>query len=345
MSWAKLDDQFIYNRKALLAGKDGRMLYLTALCYSAGQLTDGRIDDGLLPMLGALAEVDEARQVAGQLVEIGLFERIEGGYQIHHYSEYNPSAEQVKAQRAADAKRKAEWRQQHRQPDGQYTSEWTDGGTPSGQTSGGTTVPSPSPSPSPYPVPAPDSFARNDSEPETSKSASSAELAGDASETAFATQNEATKTKKPVTAKPKPNALDNVPPRPDQLMYSALVAALGDPLTLSARGVYNKKGKELRDAGVLPEEIPRLVTSHRQRWKNIDVTAHSLAKNLAILRQPIPEAKNNGNGNRPKENIRTGYNRPRDEIENYFAQHGSIPPGCGWRIEISASGDPVLAPG
>ena len=36
MPWARLDDQFIYNQKAILAGKDGRMLYLTAICWSAG---------------------------------------------------------------------------------------------------------------------------------------------------------------------------------------------------------------------------------------------------------------------------------------------------------------------
>lgn len=118
MPWVKLDDQFIFHPKAILAGKDGRALYLTALCYSANQLTDGRIRTGVLPMVARLAEVDDAETVAEHLVDVGLFERADDGYQIHDYHKYNPTAADVKKQRAENAERQAAWRDRNRQPDG-----------------------------------------------------------------------------------------------------------------------------------------------------------------------------------------------------------------------------------
>ena len=40
MSWVKIDDQFFMHPKVIAAGRDARDLYLAALTYTAGQLTD-----------------------------------------------------------------------------------------------------------------------------------------------------------------------------------------------------------------------------------------------------------------------------------------------------------------
>jgi hypothetical protein len=103
VSWVKVDDNFMYNRKVMLAGLEARMLYITSLCHSAHELTDGAIEAGLVPILGALAGVSDVDECAQKLVEVGLWEPTETGYQIHDYHDYNPPAEQVKATRKARA--------------------------------------------------------------------------------------------------------------------------------------------------------------------------------------------------------------------------------------------------
>jgi hypothetical protein len=105
MPWLKMDDQFIFHEKARLVGKEGRNLQVTALCYCAGQLNDGLIRDGLLPTIFALAECDDGPATVERLVEVGMWERVDGGYQIHDYLDYNPSRTQVLAERAAARKR------------------------------------------------------------------------------------------------------------------------------------------------------------------------------------------------------------------------------------------------
>lgn len=103
MPWVKLDDGFPFNRKAIIAGKDGRALYVTALCWTSGQLTDGHIDDAAVPMLAAVSEVADAQATAAHLVDAGLWERVPGGYEIHDYHDYNPSSGEVRAMREARA--------------------------------------------------------------------------------------------------------------------------------------------------------------------------------------------------------------------------------------------------
>lgn len=104
MSWVKIDDGFPFHRKAILAGKDGRALYITALCWSSGQLTDGVIDAAVVPMLCSISDVANAEATAKQLVKVGLWEIVDGDYVIHDYHDYNPDACKVKAIREARAK-------------------------------------------------------------------------------------------------------------------------------------------------------------------------------------------------------------------------------------------------
>lgn len=108
MTWVRLDDGFYRNRKARLAGKDGRALFLASCCYSAAALTDGHISRVDLPVLCADAEVKPS--VAKRLVEVGLWHEVDDGWTIHGYLELNPSKEKVEADRAAAADRTRKWR-------------------------------------------------------------------------------------------------------------------------------------------------------------------------------------------------------------------------------------------
>lgn len=95
MSWVKLDDQFPYHHKIISAGLDGRALYITALCYVANQLTDGFVPQTVIPVLGALAGIEDAKQTASKLLDICLWDACDNGYMIHDYLDYNPTREEV----------------------------------------------------------------------------------------------------------------------------------------------------------------------------------------------------------------------------------------------------------
>ena len=155
MAWIKIDDQFSDHPKVIAAGPLAAWLHICGLTYCGRYLTDGLIPLG---QLRKLADVDNAIELAARLVEVGLWEETEGGFLVHDYLDYNPSAAKVKAERAANARRQADWRGHHR----------TDRGTFSSDTNGSnavtnpvtkeevTTAPSPSPSPSPDPCPSKD---------------------------------------------------------------------------------------------------------------------------------------------------------------------------------------------
>lgn len=97
MSWAKLDDRFPDHPKVVGAGGDAAWLHVCALCYAAGQLTDGFIPESVVPRL---SDRRNPMRLAAKLIAVGLWEPSEGGYQIHDYLEWNPSAEMVRQKRA-----------------------------------------------------------------------------------------------------------------------------------------------------------------------------------------------------------------------------------------------------
>jgi hypothetical protein len=113
VSWARIDDRLHSHPKVLEAGPEAMGLFLLALSWCADYLTDGFVPEIQVKRL--LFVCDDPLAIADRLVSAGLWERADGGYQIHDYLEYNPSAEQVKAERAANAKRQAEWRDRKRQ--------------------------------------------------------------------------------------------------------------------------------------------------------------------------------------------------------------------------------------
>jgi len=103
MAWARIDDNFFSHPKVRKAGKDAVILYMAALCHSNAYMTEGFIADDVLDLIGIQAFQNEPKSSANKLVECGLFIRVEGGYQIHDFLEYNYSRQQIndiKAKRA-----------------------------------------------------------------------------------------------------------------------------------------------------------------------------------------------------------------------------------------------------
>ena len=107
MAWARIDDAFFNHPKVRKAGKDAVIFHMAALCHSNAFTTDGFIANDMLELIAVQAFQRKANGLADRLVECGLWDRIEGGYLIHDYLEYNYSKQQVeeiKSKRSAAGK-------------------------------------------------------------------------------------------------------------------------------------------------------------------------------------------------------------------------------------------------
>jgi hypothetical protein len=93
MSWVKLDDKARGNRKLLRAGAEACWLWTCGLMYCNEQPAR----DGFIPReaVACLYPVRSAGRLAKVLVETGLWEEAEGGFRVHDYHDFQPSAEQA----------------------------------------------------------------------------------------------------------------------------------------------------------------------------------------------------------------------------------------------------------
>lgn len=96
MAWVRLDDQFTDHPKLAAAGPVAGWVYVSGLCYAARYLTDGFVPETI-----ALRFAGSSPEVLANLVECSLLDRVNGGYQIHDFLDYNPPASKVKAERDA----------------------------------------------------------------------------------------------------------------------------------------------------------------------------------------------------------------------------------------------------
>jgi hypothetical protein len=80
MPWVRLDDRFPSHRKVRLLSDSAFRLYVSAICWSAENLTDGVIKTAELRLV---ADVRAARKRTEELVNCGLWQPIDGtGYRI-----------------------------------------------------------------------------------------------------------------------------------------------------------------------------------------------------------------------------------------------------------------------
>ncbi|MFJ6667463.1 hypothetical protein [Streptomyces sp. NPDC091383] len=107
MPWVKLDDRFPSHRKVALLSDRAFRLHVSAICWCAENLTDGRIADRELALV---AKIRGIKATAKVLEDAGLWDRIEGGWEIHDYLDYNPSRDQVLAERKKNAERQEKFR-------------------------------------------------------------------------------------------------------------------------------------------------------------------------------------------------------------------------------------------
>lgn len=108
MPWFKVDDGFWAHPKVLELSSAAGWLWTRAGAYAAQQLTDGRITNATLAMLGS------ASDSADELVAAGLWDVTRGGWQFHDWETYQPTREEVLADRAKTAERMRRYREKRR---------------------------------------------------------------------------------------------------------------------------------------------------------------------------------------------------------------------------------------
>jgi hypothetical protein len=104
VTWAKLDDHFPDHPKVMRAGPDAGWLHVCVICYCARHHTDGFIPKEAVATVSTLREPD---CLAARLVEVGLWHDRGSDYEVHDFLTYNPSREQVFAEREKAKERRA----------------------------------------------------------------------------------------------------------------------------------------------------------------------------------------------------------------------------------------------
>lgn len=94
MAWFKADDQLPFHPKVLAAGNAAMGLWIRAGTWSSSQLTDGFIPTAIASAMANECDADA-------LVDANLWDRVDGGYQFHDWSDFQPSAEEERAKREA----------------------------------------------------------------------------------------------------------------------------------------------------------------------------------------------------------------------------------------------------
>ncbi|MCU1483672.1 MAG: hypothetical protein JWN67_418 [Actinomycetia bacterium] len=110
MTWAKLDDGFVDHPKVDPLSDGAFRLHVAGIVMCSRLLTDGFVAHDRATRLVPRFKKSQL----GELEAAGLWVRVEGGWLIHDYLDFNPGAEQVKADRAKAAERQRRWKASRR---------------------------------------------------------------------------------------------------------------------------------------------------------------------------------------------------------------------------------------
>ena len=95
MGWVRIESAVFAHPKLGRVPKATRWVWVAGIAYANEHLTDG-----LVPV-EQLRTIDANAKDARLLVAAGLWEPVDGGWQIHDYGQYQASRAEVQAGRAA----------------------------------------------------------------------------------------------------------------------------------------------------------------------------------------------------------------------------------------------------
>jgi len=108
MVWVKLDDGFAENGKVQSVGDRAFRLHIAALCFCGRNLTDGLVTHHNAKVIAA--SVGASKRHILELETARLWIPCPPGHAIKDFTDYNPTAEEVKAERAKNAQRQRDHR-------------------------------------------------------------------------------------------------------------------------------------------------------------------------------------------------------------------------------------------
>lgn len=102
MGWTKIDDGFALHKKIRPLSDAAFRLHVTAIIHATRDSTNGFMD---VDFIRDLPRVRGTKKNITELVERGVWEEVDGGWEIHDYLDYNFSADQAERQRAKNRER------------------------------------------------------------------------------------------------------------------------------------------------------------------------------------------------------------------------------------------------
>lgn len=106
MSWVRFDDHYPSHRKVRLLSHAAYRLDTSAVMWSSKHRTDGFIPEDDLTLTADL-KPNEYVKAVDELVRRDRWEETVGGWRIHDYHDYNPTAEKVAQDKEWNLRRQA----------------------------------------------------------------------------------------------------------------------------------------------------------------------------------------------------------------------------------------------
>ena len=113
MGWVRIDDNFADHPKIIALSDKAFRLFMTGLCYANRQLTDG-----VIPYQIVTAWVgDDPFKPSDELEDQNLWERVDKGFMIRSYTEYQPTREKVNKKKDEAKERLRKFREKQKEPE------------------------------------------------------------------------------------------------------------------------------------------------------------------------------------------------------------------------------------
>src|SRR5437588_204444 len=99
--WARMGIRwFQHERFVSLASAGASVLFWAMVAWAKGELTDGYVPTGVVPMLALAVKADMTADIA-DLLRVGLLTTHDGGYALHGFLHWQESRADVDARRQA----------------------------------------------------------------------------------------------------------------------------------------------------------------------------------------------------------------------------------------------------
>ena len=109
MPWFKVDDTLHSHPKARGVGLAALGLWVMAGSYCSQYVTEGHVPEWFV------TGIVNGRRSSNELVEAGLWTRVEGGYQFHDWDHYQITREEVERDKALNRARQRKFRESRRE--------------------------------------------------------------------------------------------------------------------------------------------------------------------------------------------------------------------------------------